>query len=266
MGKYNHTDLADALRSIESTRKKCKKAIEKLREGSSQHTLTARRIAAFLLAEELIKEKWTMLIDYKKTEKQLYQPKTTPSIIDVPEIRFIAVDGKGDPNISAEYATAVELLYGLSYAVKMGNKAVLEYVVPPLEGYWEIADNFKGGGAAITDKCKFVWTMLIRQPDFVTDEVFETAKATLTKKKLNLDTSKARLETITEGLCVHVMHIGSYDDEPATVATLDRFAIENGYTIDMTDGRRHHEIYISDPRKVASEKLKTVLRHPIRKA
>ncbi|MDR0424754.1 MAG: GyrI-like domain-containing protein [Clostridiales Family XIII bacterium] len=207
-----------------------------------------------------------MTIDYKKIEKELYQPKTSPSVIDVPEMRFIAVDGKGDPNTNAEYTSAVELLYGLAYAIKMGNKAVLEYVVLPLEGFWDVADNFKGGGAAITDKRKFVWTMLIRQPEFVTDEVFEKAKATLVKKRPGIDTSKARLETITEGLCVQVMHIGAYDDEPATVKMLDRFAADNGYVIDMGGDRRHHEIYLSDPRKVAPEKLKTVLRHPIQRA
>lgn len=207
-----------------------------------------------------------MPIDYKKTEKELYQPKTTPSIIDVPEMKFIAVDGKGDPNTSAEYSEAIELLYGLSYTIKMSNKAVLEYVVPPLEGFWEVAGDFKDGGAAISDKGKFVWTMFIHQPDFVTIEVFENAKATLAKKKPSLDISKARLETIVEGLCVQVMHVGSYDDEPATVATLDRFATDNGYILDMGSARRHHEIYLSDPRKVVPEKLKTVLRHPIRRA
>jgi hypothetical protein len=205
-----------------------------------------------------------MPIDYKKTEKDLYQPKTTPSIIDVPQMMFIAVDGKGDPNTSAEYTSAVTLLYGLSYAIKMSNKSVLEYVVPPLEGFWSVDDDFRGGGAAIRDKSKFIWTMVIRQPDFVTADIFETAKAVLAKKKPSLDTSKAQLKTITEGLCVQVMHIGSYDDEPATVAALDGFVIENGYAIDIDDTRRHHEIYISDPRKVAPEKLKTVLRHPVR--
>jgi hypothetical protein len=205
-------------------------------------------------------------IDYKKTEKGLYQPKTTPSIIDVPQMTFIAVDGKGDPNANAEYTAAVTLLYGLSYTIKMSNKTVLEYVVPPLEGFWSVDDDFRGGGAAISDKSKFIWTMVIRQPDFVTADIFESAKAALAKKKPSIDTSKAQLKTITEGLCVQVMHIGSYDDEPATVAVLDGFAIENGYVIDIGDTRRHHEIYISDPRKVAPKKLKTVLRHPIRKA
>lgn len=207
-----------------------------------------------------------MPIDYKKTEKELYQPKTTPSIINVLEMKFIAVDGKGDPNTSVEYIAAIELLYGLSYTIKMSNKAVLEYVVPLLEGFWEVDGDFKGGGAAITDKGKYVWTMLIRQPDFVTAEVLENAKTILANKKPSLDTSKARLETITEGLCVQVMHIGSYDDEPATVASLDRFAVDSGYVLDIGGTRRHHEIYLSDPRKVVPEKLKTVLRHPIRRA
>lgn len=207
-----------------------------------------------------------MAIDFKKTEKELYQPKTTPSIIDVPEMLFIAVDGHGDPNTSADYAAAVELLYALSYAIKMANKAVMDYVVPPLEGFWAVADDFKGGGAAITDKGKFIWTMLIRQPDFVTVQIFDNAKAAVAKKKPNLDVSKARLEKITEGLCVQVMHIGSYDDEPATISALDQYAIENGYVPGMSGDRRHHEIYLSDPRKVAPDKLKTIIRHPIRKA
>jgi hypothetical protein len=206
-----------------------------------------------------------MLIDYKKTKKDLYQPKTTPSIIDVPQMTFVVVDGKGDPNTSAEYADAVALLYGLSYTIKMSSKTILEYVVPPLEGFWSIGEDFKGGGAAINDKSKFIWTMAIRQPDFVTEDIFESAKAALAKKKPSLDTSMAQLKTITEGLCVQVMHIGSYDEEPATVAVLDGFAIKNGYAIDINDTRRHHEIYISDPRKVAPKKLKTVLRHPIRR-
>ena len=207
-----------------------------------------------------------MPIDFKKIEKDLYQPRTIPSIINVPEMKYIAVDGKGDPNKSLEYAEAVELLYGLSYAIKMSNKSILEYVVPPLEGFWSVDDDFRGGGAEINDKSKFIWTMMIRQPDFVTEDILEVAKISLAKKKPNLDISKAKLETITEGLCVQVMHIGSYDDEPATVAALDGFAIENGYILDINDIRRHHEIYISDPLKVAPEKLKTVIRHPIRKA
>jgi len=205
------------------------------------------------------------MLDFKKTYKELYQPKTTPSIVDVPTMTFIAIDGKGDPNVSAEYAAAIEALYGLSYTIKMSNKGILEYVVPPLEGFWSVDDDFKGGGAPITDKSKFIWTMVIRQPDFVTLDVFEAAKSALAKKKPKLDTSKARLETITEGLCVQAMHIGSYDDEPDTILTMERYAAEQYYIIDMAGNRRHHEIYISDPRKTAADKLKTVIRHPVRK-
>ncbi len=206
-----------------------------------------------------------MTIDFKKTEKNLYLPKTTPSIIDVPQMTFITVDGKGDPNTSYEYTKAIELLYGLSYTIKMTSKKILEYVVLPLEGLWSVDDDFRGGGAIISDKSKFIWTMMIRQPDFVTEDVFEAAKASLQKKKPNLDISKAQLKKITEGLCVQVMHIGSYDDEPKTIVALDEFARQNGYMLDINENRLHHEIYISDPRKVASDKLKTVLRHPIRK-
>jgi len=211
-----------------------------------------------------------MPIDYKKTQKELYQPKTAPSIIDVPEMVFIAVDGKGNPNISEEYKTAMEILYGLSYSIKMSKmsgsqpKGCFEYVVPPLEGFWSVDDGTFFGGA-VPDKSKFVWTSLIRQPEFVTNEVFEAAKLMLAKKKPNLDLSKARLESITEGLCVQVMHIGSYDDEPATILMMDTYAAEQGYLIDINKERQHHEIYLSDPRKVAPEKLKTIIRHPIKR-
>ncbi len=206
-----------------------------------------------------------MIIDYKKIEKEYYSPKTSVSIVDVPKMTFITVDGKGDPNNSAEYGVAIELLYGLSYTIKMTHKSVLEYVVLPLEGYWSVDDDFKGGGAPINDKSKFMWTMMIRQPDFVTTEILEAAKSSLSKKKPQLDVSLAKLEKITEGLCVQMMHVGSYDDEPASVMKLDDYAIQNGYLLDFRNGRRHHEIYLSDPRKTASEKLKTILRHPVRK-
>jgi len=208
-----------------------------------------------------------MPLDFKKERKDLYEPKTTSSIIDVPEMVFIAVDGRGDPNTSTEYAAAVEVLYGFSYSIKMGNKSVLEYVVPPLEGLWSIDGSyFAGGGEAIIDKSKFEWTSLIRQPDFVTPEVFEAARASLAKKKPELDTSKARLVKITEGPCVQVMHIGPYDNEPATIAAMDRYAVENGYVVDISETRRHHEIYLGDPRKTAPDKLRTIIRHPVRKA
>ena len=206
-----------------------------------------------------------MILDFKKRDAGFYLPKVSPSIVDVPAMTFLAVDGSGNPNTSAEYAAAVELLYGLSYSIRMGNKAVLEYVVAPLEGFWEVADSgFKGGGEPVPDKSKFLWTMLIRQPDFVDADVFETAKASLARKKPGLDTSGARLETFAEGLCVQALHIGSYDDEPKTVAMIDNYAAETGHAIDIGKTRRHHEIYLSDPRKVAAEKLKTVIRHPVK--
>lgn len=207
-----------------------------------------------------------MTYDFKQAYKDLYQPKTTPSIIDVPKMTFIAIEGRGDPNTSKEYASAVETLYGLSYAIKMSNKETLEYVVPPLEGLWNVDDDFWGSGASIADKSKFTWTMLIRQPEFVTDNIYDSAQAKLAKKKPAIDTSKAKLIILTEGLCVQVLHIGSYDEEPATIVSLERFATENGYVIDINENRLHHEIYLSDPRKVVSQKLKTILRHPIRRA
>jgi len=204
-------------------------------------------------------------MDFKKDFKEQYQPKTTPSVLEIPEMTIIAVDGAGDPNTSAAYKDAIEILYGLSYAIKMGNKAVLEYVVGPLEGFWNANDAFAGGGAPVADKSKFAWTSFIRQPDFVDSEVFEKAAAAVAKKKPGLDLSKARLETVTEGLCVQVMHIGPYDDEPATIAMLNQYAADNGYIIDINGSRRHHEIYLSDPRKVAPEKMKTIIRHPVKR-
>ena len=209
-----------------------------------------------------------MPTDYKKIEKELYQPKTTPSIIEVPIMAFIAIDGMGNPNTSEAYKEALEILYGLSYSIKMskmGGSApdgYFEYVVPPLEGLWWSLD---GGMVSFSDKDSFCWTSMIRQPEFVTKEVIESAKTSLSKKKPGLDLSKARLMKLTEGLCVQVMHIGPYDDEPATIEAMDRYATENGFVIDINDTRRHHEIYLSDPRKVAPEKLKTVVRHPITK-
>ncbi|MDR1210215.1 MAG: GyrI-like domain-containing protein [Clostridiales bacterium] len=214
-----------------------------------------------------------MPVDFKKSQKEFYRPTTAPSIIDVPEMTFLMVDGRGDPNAGADYAAAVGILYGLSYAVKMSKmsgsppRGYFDYVVPPLEGLWSLDDGgaFTGSGEAIADKSKFVWTSMIRQPDFVTPEVFEAAKAALAKKKPGLDLSAARLEIFAEGLCAQVMHIGGYDGEPATVAALSRYIAESGYAEDMGGPRRHHEIYLGDPRKTAPEKLKTVIRHPIRR-
>lgn len=207
--------------------------------------------------------------DYKKEYKDLYQPSAKPSVIDVPEMIFIAVDGQGDPNTCEEYKAAMELLYGLSFTIKMSKmngtqpEGYFEYVVPPLEGLWRQENTY---GIDYSRKGDFIWTSMIRQPEFVTPEVFEAAKTALAKKKPHLDVSKARLMKFTEGLCVQIMHKGSYDDEPENIEKLARFAAENGYEQDFSESRLHHEIYLSDPRKCAPERLRTVIRHPIRPA
>ena len=192
-------------------------------------------------------------LDYKKEYKDLYQP-SKPMIINVPEMTFIAVDGCGDPNTSAEYKEALEILYGLSFTIKMSKmngtqpEGYFEYVVPPLEGLWSVDDG-EFDGTNVTDKSLFRWTSMIRQPEFVTDEVFEAAKSVLQKKKPHLDVSKAKLITLDEGLCVQMMHKGCYDDEPASIEKMREYAAENGYHEDFSESRLHHEIYLSDPRK-----------------
>ena len=164
----------------------------------------------------------------------------------------------------------MEILYGLSYTIKMskmkGNQPAgyFEYVVPPLEGLWSV-EGAEFDGLNITDKDKFCWTSMIRQPEFVTEEVFEWARGELQKKKPELDFSNTRLERYREGLCCQVMHFGPYDDEPATIAKMEEYIRDNGYITDITDLRRHHEIYLGDPRKTKPENLKTVIRHPVRK-
>lgn len=209
-----------------------------------------------------------MAMDFKKTQKQFYLPGKKPELVDVPEMVFLMVDGRGDPNVSPDYQAAVEALYGLSYTIRMKKDwpGYVEYVVAPLEGLWDVADgSFRGEGQPIADKSLLSFTALIRQPDFVTPEIFAQAKEILARKKPELDTAKLRLETYREGLCAQVMHIGPYDDEPKSVAALAEFIKSSGYEPDFEGMRRHHEIYLSDPRKTAPEKLKTVLRHPIRK-
>ena len=209
-----------------------------------------------------------MPFDFKKEYKDLYLPNTKPGVIDVPEMVFIMIDGKGNPNTSAEYSSAVEALYGLSWTIKMSKtsetqpKGYFDFIVPPLEGMWWLDD---GSDVRIKEKVRYCWTSMIRQPDFVDDAVFETVKIELARKKPHIDTSRARLEKFTEGLCVQALHIGTYDDEPRTNAAIGRFMADNGYIDDISDTRRHHEIYLSDPRKTAPEKIKTVLRHPVRK-
>lgn len=209
-----------------------------------------------------------MAFDFKKEFKEFYLPKAKPSIVDVPKMNFVAVHGTGDPNEEGgAYQDALNVLYGVAYTLKMSYKTdrriegFFEYVVPPLEGFW-----WQEGvrGVDYGDKSSFCWISCIRLPDFVTEEDFDWAIEVATVKK-KADFSSARFETIEEGLCVQCMHVGPYDDEPATVALMDVFASENGYELDLSDVRRHHEIYLSDARKVAPDKLKTVIRHPVRK-
>ena len=206
--------------------------------------------------------------DYKKEYKALYLPKEMPSIVEVPSMQYAAVRGHGDPNEpEGEYGRAVAVLYGISYTIKMSYKGsrkvdgFFEYVVPPLEGFWWM----EGGapGVDYRNKSGFNWISIIRVPEFVTEEVFAWAKEEAQRKK-GIDTSLAELITVSEGLCVQCLHIGSYNEEPATVAKMDRYLLELGYENDISDLRRHHEIYLSDPRKVSPERMKTVIRHPVR--
>lgn len=212
----------------------------------------------------------TKKLDYKKEYKDLYQPPIRPSIIQVPEMIFLAVDGRGNPNTSWEYAQALEILYGLSFTIKMSKmsgqqpEGYFEYVVPPLEGLWHVEDALFDG-INITDKDRFCWTSMIRQPEFVTEEVFCWAKEQLAAKKPELDLEQVRLMRMTEGLCVQIMHKGPYDEEPQSIERMRQFVIENGYKEDISGTRRHHEIYLSDPRRCAPERLRTVIRHPVRK-
>lgn len=210
-----------------------------------------------------------MIYDFKKQEKNLYGPGNEPVQIDVPEMLFLQVDGKGDPNEpESEYSKAVEILYALSYAIRMMPRnghtpdGYFEYVVPPLEGLWWFTEDPENG---IVDKVKFAWTMMIRQPEFVTEDVFRDACRIVAKKKPNLDLTKARLSRSLEGSCVQCMHAGSYDQEPETIARMTVFMKEHGLICDLSDTRKHHEIYLTDPRKTEPSKMRTILRYPVRK-
>lgn len=209
-----------------------------------------------------------MAFDFKKEYKEFYMPKNKPEIVNVPKANYIAVRGTGDPNeAGGAYQQAIGVLYAVAYTLKMSYKTdykiegFFEYVVPPLEGFWWQDHE---GSINYTDKSSFNWISVIRLPDFVTKKDFEWAVETATKKK-KLDCSSAEFMTIDEGLCVQIMHLGPFDDEPATVALMDQYLAENGYANDITATRLHHEIYMSDARKVAPEKWNTVIRHPIKK-
>ncbi len=209
-----------------------------------------------------------MAFDYKKEYKEFYMPKNKPGIVEVPPMNYIAVRGKGNPNIEgSEYKRSIELLYTIAFTIKMSKKGshqidgYFDYVVPPLEGFWW-QENVKGIDYA--RKEDFCFISVIRLPDFVTKEDFDWAIAEAEVKK-KTDFSKVEFLTYNEGLCVQCMHIGSYDDEPSTVERMHEFMTAGGYELDITDTRLHHEIYLSDARRVAPEKLKTVIRHPIKR-
>lgn len=227
-----------------------------------------------------------MAFDFKKEYKEFYMPKNKPEIVNVPKANYIAVRGKGNPNTpDGEYQQAIGVLYAVAYTLKMSYKTdykiegFFEYVVPPLEGFWWQGEQHPVNAVGRTDqtgrrdntqgvdygnKDTFNWISVIRLPDFVTRKDFEWAVETAAKKK-KLDCSKAEFITIEEGLCVQMMHIGSFDNEPESVAIMDAFLEPQGYENDITTERLHHEIYMSDARKVSPEKWKTVIRHPIRR-
>lgn len=215
-------------------------------------------------------KKFMNKLDYKKAYKDIYIPKKIPAIIDIPPIQYVIVEGQGDPNTSFEYQEAIELLYGLSFTIKMSKmtdhvpQGYFEYVVPPLEGLWWCDDcNFDG--LHINDKGRLHWKSMIRLPEFVDIHIFEQAKQQLKVKKPELHVDKLHYEVIEEGLCVQIMHIGSYDSEAKSILKMNQFIKDNGLQLDVNKERLHHEIYLSDPRRTKTENLKTVIRHPVKK-
>lgn len=207
-----------------------------------------------------------MAFDFKKEYKEFYMPKNKPEIVTVPAANYIAVRGTGNPNEEGgAYKQAVGILYAVAYTIRMSYKGgrriegFFEYVVPPLEGFW-----WQEGmeGVDYSDKSGFHWISVIRLPDFVKREDFEWAVREASVKK-KMDCSAAEFLTVDEGLCVQIMHLGPYDDEPETVAHMDAYLLENGYRNDFSEERLHHEIYLSDPRKTEPAKQRTVIRHPI---
>ena len=210
-----------------------------------------------------------MAFDYKKEYKEFYMPKNKPGIVEIPKMNYIAVRGKGNPNDeNSEYKDSIGLLYAIAFTIKMSYKGThkiegyFEYVVPPLEGFWWQEGNKNGIDYKSKDKFNFI--SVIRLPDFVTKKDFEWAVQEATKKKKQ-DFSKVEFLTYDEGMCVQCMHIGSYDNEPITIDLMHEYMKKNGYELDITNSRYHHEIYLSDPRRCDVSKLKTVIRHPIKK-
>lgn len=209
-----------------------------------------------------------MAFDFKKEYREFYLPKNTPELIQVPSMNYVAVRGQGDPNEpGGAYQQALAVLYAVAYTLKMSYKSshkiagFYEYVVPPLEGFWW---QDGGSGMDYEKKAQLHWLSVIRLPDFVSQADFDWAVEEAERKK-KLDCSQAQFLTVEEGLCVQIMHLGPFDDEPATVALMDAFLEEEGYENDLTLARLHHEIYLTDARKVSPDKWKTVIRHPIRK-
>lgn len=205
-----------------------------------------------------------MAFDFKKEYREFYLPKDRPEVVTVPTMHYMAVRGEGDPNQpGGAYQQAIQMLYTVAYTLKMSARAghridgFFDYVVPPLEGFWRT-------GFDLADKAAFRWTSVIRLPDFVTEEALRWAKQAAAEKK-KLDCGAVEFLTVSEGMCVQCMHIGPFDREAETVARMDSFLAEKGYVIDFTEERLHHEIYLSDARKTAPEKWKTVIRHPIRR-
>lgn len=209
-----------------------------------------------------------MAFDLKKEFKEYYQPKNKPEIVNIPSINYLAVRGSGDPNDeTGDYKKALESLYAVAYTLRMSYKTdykingFYEYIVPPLEGFW-----WQDGtdGVNYADKTSFNWISVLRLPDFISGKDIEWAVMTATKKK-KTDCSQVKFLTVNEGLCVQIMHIGPYDNEPVTVKLMDDYLAQNGYENNLNSERMHHEIYLSDPRKCLPEKMKTVIRHPIKR-
>lgn len=203
--------------------------------------------------------------DYKKIYKDIYVPPMQPQLIELPPISYVCVEGKGDPNTSSFFQEAISLLYGLSYTIKMNRKidGYFEYVVPPLEGFWWSEDHIFDG-LNIRDKSTFCWKIMIRLPEFVDEDIFIKAKEELkVKKNVNVDLLKR--EIIEEGLCVQMMHKGSFDEEAQSIQKIEQFIQEQGLETDLSSTRFHHEIYLSDFRRTKTENLKTVIRYPVKK-
>ena len=213
-----------------------------------------------------------MAFDFKKEYKEFYMPKNKPEIVTVPPMKYVAVRGVGDPNEKeGEYQKGIDALYAVSYMLKVNYKSdyrtegFFEYVAPPLEGFWwqEGADEIDYENTAALR-----WISAIRLPDFVEEKNFMWAVKIASEKK-KTDCSIAELLTVEEGLCAQILHGGSFDSNPATIETIeimDAFIRENGYVNDFREDRWHHEIYLSDARKIAPEEWKKVIRHPILKA